>query len=146
MTMIKKLSFPAILMLLLTATATKAQDKRTFQGTLTNKELGVFLVINFYDNDITIPGQEVFGQMPGYFGADKDLRRWPVVSAQIAKDGKSANLVMTNDYGSEDLTATLFLNPDSTYTLRQDEGSTLKIAVERKWVKMPKRLDLKRTK
>lgn len=135
-----------ILLLLTATTPTQAQDRKLFKGTLSNKEQGVFLVINFYDNDITIPGQEIFGQMPGYFGASKDMRRWPIVSAQIANDGKSASLIMTNDYGSEDLTATLLANTDSTYTLRQDSGSTLKVAVNRKWVKMPKRLELKRTK
>lgn len=47
---------------------------------------------------------------------------------------------MVNDYGSEDLQATLTKNNDGTYTLKQIEGSTIKIARNRKWVKMPKTL------
>ena len=51
-----------------------------------------------------------------------------------------ATIAVINDYGSEDLTATLTVNPDGTYTLRQEKGSVLKIARNRKWVKLPKSL------
>ena len=53
---------------------------------------------------------------------------------------RTAKLQIVNDYGSEDLEATLTLEKDGTYLLTQGSGSTLKIARNRKWVKMPKKL------
>ena len=63
-------------------------------------------------------------------------------SAKI--DGKnSATLEIVNDYGSEDLTATLTYNPeDGSYVLKQKSGSRIKIVVNRKWVKIPTELKL----
>ena len=51
-------------------------------------------------------------------------------------------LNITNDYGSEDLTATLTYDGKGKYTLTQTGGSRLKIAVNRKWVKIPMKLEL----
>ena len=51
---------------------------------------------------------------------------------------------MINDYGSEDLTATLTAENDSVYVLKQIEGSTLKIPNNGKWLKLPKTLELRR--
>ncbi len=111
-------------------------DSTLFKGTLTNKEYDVYLKINFYSNDIQVPGQEIFGTMAGYFGDKKDSRKWFITDAQI--DGKTAHLSIINDYGSEDLTANLTINADGTYELKQLAGSTLKVARNRKWVKIPK--------
>lgn len=113
-------------------------DSTSFKGTINNKEYDVYLCINFYDNDIKVPGQEIFGTMAGYFGDKKDSRKWLITDAKI--DGKTAHLSIINDYGSEDLTADLTKNADGTYELKQLDGSTLKIARNRKWVKMPKKL------
>ena len=52
-------------------------------------------------------------------------------------------LQMINDYGSEDLTATLTAENDSLYVLKQVEGSTLKVPKEGKWQKLPSKLVLK---
>ena len=57
-----------------------------------------------------------------------------------------ATLSLINDYGSEDLTATLTMKNDSTFTLRQDDGSTLKVPDKGKWMKLPKELELKKTR
>ncbi len=113
-------------------------DSTLFKGTINNKEYDVYLKIDFYNNDIKVPGQEIFGTMPGYFGDKKDSRKWFITDAQIK--GKTAHLSITNDYGSEDLTADLTVNADGTYELKQLDGSALKIARNRKWVKMPKKL------
>ena len=59
-----------------------------------------------------------------------------MVEAEI--QGNKALLTIVNDYGSEDLTATLIHNTDGTFTLRQDSGSAIKIVKDRKWVKIPK--------
>jgi hypothetical protein len=51
---------------------------------------------------------------------------------------------MINDFGSEDLTATLERKNDSIYILKQGEGSTIKVPHNGKWRKLPKTLELKR--
>ena len=60
------------------------------------------------------------------------------------KNKTTARLEIVNDYGSEDLTATLTLNGDGTFTLKHLDGSTIKIAVNKKWVKLQKTLVFKR--
>ncbi|HBN47112.1 MAG TPA: hypothetical protein DD401_05770 [Prevotella sp.] len=118
-------------------------DTTTFAGIFDNKEYNVYLDIDFYHNDVVVPGQEVFGEMAGYFGDKRDSRKWLFTSAEII-DSTTAKVSITNDYGSEDLVATLSKQPDGSFVLKQEEGSTLKIARDRKWVKMPKRLPFTR--
>lgn len=120
-------------------------DTTTFAGTFDNKEYNVYLAIDFYHNNIVVPNQEIFGEMAGYFGDKRDNRKWLFTSAEII-DSATAKVAITNDYGSEDLTATLTRQADGSYVLKQEEGSTLKIARDRKWVKMPKRLTFNRRK
>lgn len=114
------------------------KDSTIFKGYINNKEYEVYLQINFYENNIKVPGQEIFGTMPGYLGDRKDSRKWLITDAEIK--GNIAYLSIINDYGSEDLTATLSKQSDGTYVLQQLNGSTIKIARNRKWVKLPKKL------
>ena len=95
--------------------------------------------MDFYEKDIEVPEQEIFGSLPGYLGAQRDTRKWLITDISLTKP-TSAHLSIINDYGSEDLTATLTQNDDGTYTFTQQEGSTIKIVVDRKWVKLPKKL------
>lgn len=113
-------------------------DSTLFKGKITNKEYDVYMNIDFYHKNLKVPGQELFGEMPGYFGDRRDSRKWLITNADI--EGKTAHLSIINDYGSEDLTADLIALPDSSYELQQKEGSNLKIARNRKWVKIPKKL------
>jgi hypothetical protein len=55
-------------------------------------------------------------------------------------NGTKAKISIINDYGSEDLTATLTYEKDGSYVLKQEQGSTIKIAVNKKWVKIPSKL------
>ena len=107
-----------------------------FKTHLVNDEFQVWMDIDFYHNNITVPRQEIFGEVPGYFGAVRDTRKWIISDATIK--GKKALLTIINDYGSEDLKAVLKRNSDGTYTLTRLEGSTMKIVVNNKWVKIPK--------
>ena len=111
-------------------------DSTLFKGKITNKEYDVYMNIDFYHKNLKVPGQELFGEMPGYFGDRRDSRKWLITDADI--EGKTAHLSIINDYGSEDLTADLIVLPDGSYELQQKEGSNLKIARNRKWVKIPK--------
>lgn len=117
-------------------------DTVTFAGRIENAEYQVWIEMDFYHNDVVTPGQEIFGQVPGYFGAKRDTRKWIFVDAEVK--GKQARLVITNDYGSEDLEARLTLERDGTYTLERLKGSTMKIVVGGKWVNIPKILTFKR--
>jgi hypothetical protein len=126
---------------LLSLTMSVAAQK-PFHAYLINNEYDVYLRINFYDQDITVPGQELYGQLPGFLGKKHNSFCWIITSAEIK--GKTATLSLINDYGSEDLIATLTQKNDSVYVLKQGEGSTLKVPKNGKWQKLPKTLELKR--
>ncbi|GAB6982876.1 hypothetical protein JCM15908A_12510 [Prevotella dentasini JCM 15908] len=96
--------------------------------------------INFNKKNILVPNQEIFGEVPGYFGAKRDTRKWIISDVTISEN--SATLTIINDYGSEDLTARLTYAPDGSYILEQLSGSTIRIVVNKKWVKIPKKLIL----
>ena len=120
----------------------EAQHMSVFKGYLYNDEYQVYINMDFYRNNIKVPGQEIFGELPGYFGSKRDGRKWLFVAAEL-KDSITAKLTITNDYGSEDLEAVLRRLPDGSFELQQNDGSTIKIAVNRKWVKIPKRLQFR---
>ena len=128
---------------LLSLTMSVAAQK-PFHAYLINNEYDVYLRINFYDQDITVPGQELYGQLPGFLGKKHNSFCWIITSAEIK--GNTATLSLINDYGSEDLIATLTQKNDSVYVLKQGEGSTLKVPKNGKWQKLPKTLELKRQK
>lgn len=121
-------------------TFSSEKDSTIFKGYLYNEKYDVYIVMDFYHNDITVPMQEIYGKMAGYFGDKEDGRKWLFTEAKI-KNQKTAVIQIINDYGSEDLMATLTTEDGKNFKLKQDKGSTLKIARNRKWVKMPSQLD-----
>lgn len=129
-----------LMFVLLVSVKLAAQNDKVFHTYIYNDEFKVYMDINLYENNVIVPNQELFGETPGYFGAKRDERKWLITSAKI--DGKNtATLEIVNDYGSEDLTATLTFNPeDGSYVLKQKSGSRIKIVVNRKWVKIPTEL------
>ena len=130
--------------LLISCIAAMAQKgANVFTGYLYNSEYQVFLKINFVEKNVVSETQPLFGEMPGYFGAKRDMREWFITDAKVVNK-KTAKLNITNDYGSEDLTATLSYNGDGSYTFTQQDGSTIKIVVNRKWLKLPKKLIFKK--
>ena len=122
------------------STNSVGKDSTTFKGYLYNQKYDVFIVMDFYNNNVVVPQQEIYGDMSGYFGDRQDGRKWLFTSATI-KNNKTAEIQIINDYGSEDLTATLSTDDGKNFKLKQGKGSTLKIARNRKWQKMPKELD-----
>ena len=130
----------ACLFALLSASAQKTS--KPFRAYLYNNEYEVFMRLDLYDESITVPGQDLYGELPGYLGKKHNSFCWLITSSKI--DGNKAELQMINDYGSEDLTATLTAENDSLYVLKQVEGSTLKVPKEGKWQKLPSKLVLKR--
>lgn len=121
------------------ATVGAQQSQGTFSGYLTNEEYDVYLRIDFQNQNIIIPGQEIYGELPGYLGKKHNSFCWPITSVK-KKGSREIVMTMVNDFGSEDLTATLTLQSDSTYLLKQTSGSTLKIPKNGKWQKLPRML------
>ena len=119
------------------------KDSTTFRAYLYNNEYNVYLRINFYKQDVTIPGQELYGPLPGYLGKQYNSFCWVITSCEIKNDHE-ATLQLINDFGSEDLTATLTRQNDSIYVLRQGAGNIIKVPNKGKWQKLPKTLAFKR--
>ena len=119
------------------------QDNTAFRAYLYNNEYDVYLRINFYDQDVTIPGQELYGDLPGYLGKKNNSFCWVITSCKVESE-KKATLQLINDFGSEDLTATLTRKNDSIYVLRQGDGNPIKVPSKGKWQKLPKTIELKR--
>ncbi len=145
MQMTKKIILYVVLMLATTGTKAQQNEAQPFRAYLYNNEYNVYLRINLYDQDITIPGQELYGQLPGFLGKLHNSFCWVITSCRV-KDDTEAELQLINDFGSEDLTATLTITNDSTYVLRQINGSSLKVPNKGKWQKLPKALELKKKK
>ena len=122
--------------------ASAQEIAKPFRAYLYNNDYEVFMRLDLYNESITVPGQDLYGELPGYLGKKNNSFCWLITSAKI--DGNKAELQMINDYGSEDLTATLTAENDSLYVLKQVEGSTLKVPKEGKWQKLPSKLVLKR--
>ena len=130
-------------MLCLCRVTLPAQEaEKPFDAYLINKEYGVFLKIDLYNESVTVPDQELYGELPGYLGVQHNSFCWLITLSKVK--GNKAELALINDYGSDDLTATLTLERDSVYVLRQQEGSTLKIPKKGKWQKLPKVLEFVR--
>ena len=139
----KKHLLSALLFFVVAWTASAQTDQSSFRAYLINNEYEVYLRINFYDQNITVPGQELYGELPGYLGKKKNSFCWVITSCKVKNDHE-ATLQLINDFGSEDLTATLTRQNDSIYVLRQDKGSTIKVPNKGKWQKLPKTLEFKK--
>ena len=116
---------------MLAAIAVKAQTDGPFRAYIYNNEYQVYM------------GQELYGNLPGFLGKQLNSFCWVITSCKIESD-KQAELQLINDFGSEDLKATLTCVDDSTYVLRQGSGSTLKVPHQGKWRKLPKTIEFKR--
>ena len=137
----RKLLF--LLVMSLVSAAAVAQQGRPFDTMIRNEECKIYIRLNLYDKNITVPGQDVLGEVDGYFGSTQSSTKWIVVASRLI-DGRTAEIEVVNDYGSEDFTATLKVNDDGTYEYKKDGGSTLKFAVRGKWQKIPGNLELVR--
>ena len=139
----KKLIIAAILVLT-AISASAQQEKKPFRAYLYNSEYDVFLRIDFYDESITVPGQDLYGSLPGYLGKTHNTFCWLITTAKVK--GHTAHIALINDYGSEDLTATLTCVNDSVYTLRQNSGSALKFPEKKSWKKLPATITFEKVK
>lgn len=130
------------LLCLASITASAQNTQGPFRAYLINKELDIVMRINFYQQDVTVPGQDLFGQVPGYLSKRFNSFAWVITDAEVK--GHKATLQMINDYGSEDLTATLTAKGDSVFIFKQESGSALKVPHKGKWQKLPKTIEFRR--
>lgn len=135
----------SVLLSFVSSASLAQKDSTAFHAYIYSQEYDVFLNIDLYKQDITVPGQELYGQLPGYLGKQNNTFCWVITTAKIKND-HVAELSLINDYGSEDLTVQLTQKNDSTYILRQLEGSSLKVPKNGRWQKLPKSFELKRMK
>ena len=137
-----KKQFLLIFSLLNTLVSIAQDSKQPFKGYFTNEEYNIYLKINLHDANIDVPDHELFGPLPGYLG--KQHNNFYGLSTDCETKNKTATITLINDYGSEDLKASLRIINDTTLLLKQLEGSTLKVPNKGKWQKLPKELNLRR--
>ena len=112
---------------------------QSLKGYYYNEQYQVYLYLNADSSSIKVPGQDIYGDLPGYFGSKRDSRLWLIVECERVNAHK-AEIEVINDYGSEDFTATVTESADGELTLKHLEGSTFKIVVNSKYVKLPKEM------
>ena len=88
----KLISF--VFAILLALPAMGQNDKKPFRAYIYNKEYEVYLRIDFYDESITVPGQELYGQLPGYLGKMHNSFCWVITSATVVDN--EAKIAMIN--------------------------------------------------
>lgn len=131
------------ILLFMSISLSAQKESKTFKGHFYNKEYDIYLIIDLYDMDVEVPNHSMFGNLPGYLGKRLNNFYWLVTSGKIKNDSY-AELDMINDFGSEDTRVSLKQINDSTLIFKQEEGSTMKIANNGKWQKLPKELKLKK--
>ncbi|MBO4964343.1 MAG: hypothetical protein J6C65_05335 [Prevotella sp.] len=107
-----------------------------FKAYIYNNVYDIYMNLDFYDNSVIVPGHELYGELPGFLGKRHNSYSWMITSSKVKND-RHAEIVLINDTGSEDLTATLTVKNDTTYVLKQIKGSTLKVPNKGKWLKLP---------
>ena len=115
-----------------------SNDSIAFIGEFHNNEYNVYIKINFIDKDILVPGQEILGELDGYFGSTQSSHIWPITSSEV--EGNIAKIEVINNYGSEDFTASIILKDNNTLEFKHLKGSTFKFPVNKKWQKLPSKL------
>lgn len=135
--------YAAILTAMIAVPVSAQKANQPFSGIFVNKEYNVNLTIDFHGKGINVPGHEILGELPGYLSKRHNSFYWLITSAKL-KGKQKAEIELINDYGSEDLTATLAIKNDSTIILTQQEGSALKVPNNGKWQKLPDKLEFKK--
>ena len=128
---------------ILLACMTLFVNAQSMKGRYYNEEYQVFLYLHADTADVKVPGQDIYGDLPGYFGSKRDSRLWLITDCERIND-KKVEITVINDYGSEDFTAALTEDANGNITMKHIEGSTFKIVVDRKYVKIPKVFILKK--
>lgn len=130
-----------LLIILITTFVPLLMQAQSFKGYYYNDEYQLYLIINADSCNIEVPDQEIYGQLAGYFGSKRDSRLWLITECKRINE-KKVEITVINDYGSEDFTAILTEEKEGNIRFKHKEGSTFKIVVNSKYVKIPKELVL----
>ena len=90
-----------VLLLACGALQAVAQENRPFDVTIYDDEYKIYIKMDLYDKDVTVPGQDVLGQMDGYIGSKQSRSLWMIISSTVI-DERTAEIEVVNDYGSEE--------------------------------------------
>lgn len=114
-----------------------------FRGIFKGEDFKITLEINLYEENVKVPGMEMFGPMNGYLRGTDLYCTWYVSSVKQTSEDK-ASIHFSNELGSETQAVELTLKDDSLLTLRQTGGSVLKKVVGKKLQKLPNEIIFKR--
>ena len=114
---------------------------QSMKGYYYNEEYQIYLYLSADSSNVKVPGQDIYGELPGYFGSKRDSRLWLITDCE-RKNNHQVRIEVINDYGSEDFEAQLTEDRDGNLTFKHLEGSTYKIVVNSKYVKVPKTIVL----
>lgn len=116
-----------------------ASAQQPFKGKFENKEHEIFLMINLYDKNISVPGQEIYGEMDGFVGSKRNSLVWMITSSEVISD-KKATIEIVNDYGSEDADAELTIIDENTILYTKKSGSNLRFSKNGRWFRTPSKI------
>ena len=63
-------------------------EEKVFRAYLFNKEYDVYLRIDFYNESISVPGNELYGKLHGYLGKNNNSFCWPITAAVRRVSGR----------------------------------------------------------
>lgn len=92
------------------------------------------LVIDLYEESVEVPTMEMFGPMNGYLGGNI-YGVWYVVSFKTK--GKTAEIKIANDLGSETQNIELMQLTDSTWRMKFANPNVVRRVAGKKLVKVP---------
>ena len=119
----------------------QTQNGKPFKGSFYNRENRINLVIDLYDETISIPNLSFLGKTNGYMNGNIN-GTWMLVSKKI--EGKTATIRVSNDQGADSQTIKLTLNADSTLNYETVNGNCIRKVVNRKFAKVPSEMVFER--
>lgn len=105
---------------------TLVQPLSRSQGRFSNKDVGIVLVLDLRQEQLTIPGYEFLGPVPGYMYGTKNQALygyWFVTNADYtAKDSSKINLKFMSDAAADPQQLRLTFKNDSTIECKLEGG------------------------
>ena len=69
----------------------QSSDK-PFKGRFDNDEYKVYLVLNLHDQTVKVPGQDLYGELPGYLGKRNNSFCWLITGCKVKSSSKAKKL------------------------------------------------------
>lgn len=123
--------------------ATAQVIDKPYKGHFYNKEYGVHLNIDLYEETLEAPGFSFFGKIQGYMNG-QIYGTWLLTKHEIQSD--QAVLRFSNDQGADSQSIIISCPTDSTLQYKAIDGNQIKRVEKRKLVKIPEALTFKRIK